>query len=70
MKRTTPNRPAHRWLPRILRDERGQGMTEYVILSGVLVMVAAYLWYPDNKIFYNIRKLFDSTSLVTSMDGP
>ena len=70
MKHTPPTPTATRWWRRIMRDERGQGMTEYVILSAVLVMISAYLWYPDNKIFYGIRKLFDSTSLVTRMLGP
>lgn len=70
MKHTPSSKAAARNRPRMRRDERGQGMAEYVILSAVLVMLSAYLWYPDNKIFYNIRKLFDSTSLVTRMLGP
>lgn len=51
-------------------DSRGQAMTEYVILSAVMVALAAYLYHPDNMIFQGIRKTYNKTSMVTGWPGP
>lgn len=51
-------------------DERGQGMTEYVILSAVTIAAAAYLYHPDNMIFQGIRTTFDKTMIVVPSAGP
>ena len=45
-------------------------MTEYVILAGVMVAVAAYLYYQDNGIFQGIRRTYDKTSIIMRLPGP
>ena len=55
---------------RLARDDRGQGLTEYVILSSVMVAIAAFLYYPDNGIFQGIRHTFNKTSLIVGWPGP
>jgi len=57
-------------ISRFWADERGQAMTEFVILTAVMTVVAAYLYYPDNNLFVGIRKLFDKHALVVGLPGP
>lgn len=54
----------------LLRDDRGQAMTEYVILSAVLIALAAYLYLPDNDIFQSIRLKHDRTMIAIAHPGP
>ena len=54
----------------LLADERGQAMTEYVIVTAMMVAAAAYLYHPDNLIFNGIRGLFDRTALLMKLPGP
>lgn len=55
---------------RLARDERGQGMTEYVILTAVMTALAAWLYYPDNLIYQGIRKTYNKTRIMVSWVGP
>lgn len=55
---------------KIWQDERGQAMTEYVIISAIVVVLCAWLYYPHNGIYKNIRDRFDRTSLVLQLPGP
>lgn len=41
-------------------------MTEFVIMSAVMTIVAAYLYYPNNAIFRGIRVTYDRTVVVVS----
>lgn len=55
---------------RLAGDERGQAMTEYVILVSVAVALAAWLYFPDNGIFQGFRHIFNKTSLILGWPGP
>ncbi len=55
---------------RLLRDESGQAMTEYVILVSVAVAIAAWLYFPDNGIYQGFRHIFNKTSLILGWPGP
>ena len=61
---------AWRRLCRLGRDQRGQAMTEYVILTSVTVALAAYLYFPDNGIFQGFRNTFDKTRTIVAWPGP
>lgn len=68
-----PAHARHGWLARLAAfpgNTRGQALTEYVILAAMLVIVAAYLYYPDNGIFYGIRRTYDKTMFVVGWPGP
>jgi hypothetical protein len=51
-------------------DQQGQAMTEYVIVTAMMVAAAAYLYHPDNLVFNGIRDLFDRTALLMKLPGP
>lgn len=55
---------------RLLHDESGQAMTEYVILVSVAVAIAAWLYFPDNGIYQGFRHIFNKTSLILGWPGP
>lgn len=55
---------------RLLRDERGQAMTEYIILTSVTVALAAYLYHPDNGLFQGFRNTYDKTTVMVGWPGP
>jgi hypothetical protein len=57
-------------LRRFARDDRAQALTEYVILTSVMVAVAAYLYYPDNEVFRGIRRTYNKTTLLVGWPGP
>ena len=59
-----------RKLRRLGRDQRGQAMTEYVILTSVTVALAAYLYFPDNGIFQGFRNTFNKTRTIVPWVGP
>lgn len=63
-------RPGIRRAFRILKDVRGQAMTEYVILTAVMVGLAAYLYNQNNGIFQAFRKTYDKTALIVRLPGP
>jgi hypothetical protein len=54
----------------LMGDTNGQAMTEYVILSAVTVLVAAWVYHPDNTIFQGIRMVHDRTEMVIAKPGP
>ena len=45
-------------------------MTEYVILTAVTVVLAAYLYYPDNAIYRGVRVNFVKAVLICRHMGP
>lgn len=57
-------------LQHLLRDNRGQAMAEYVILTSVTVALAAWLYFPDNGIYQGMRHIFNKTTLVLGWPGP
>jgi len=54
----------------LLRNENGQAMTEYVILTSVAVAIAAWMYFPDNGIYQGFRHTFNKTALVLGWPGP
>jgi hypothetical protein len=53
-----------------LRDERGIAMTEYLLITGIMVPAAAYLIYPDNGFYYAARFQYNLTTLCLVFPGP
>jgi Flp pilus assembly pilin Flp len=51
-------------------DERGTAMTEYLIVSGVAVPLAIYLFHPDNGLYENVRKQYTVTTALLMFPGP
>ena len=49
---------------RLWRNQQGQAMVEYVILSAVMVFLAAYLYHPNNGMFKAFRGMFDRQTIV------
>lgn len=59
-----------RGLAALVHDCGGQAMTEYVILTAVMVVLAAYLYHPDNGIYQAFRVRYDRTVEVIAKPGP
>jgi Flp pilus assembly pilin Flp len=53
-----------------LRDERGTAMTEYLLITGIMVPVAAYLFHPDNGLYQAVRDQYNMTSALLIYPGP
>ena len=53
-----------------LRDDRGTAMTEYLLVTGILVPLAAYLFHPDNGLYQAIRTQYDVTAALVTYIGP
>lgn len=57
-------------LRRFRREESGQALTEYAIVTAVMVALAAYLYFPDNGLYQGMRHTYNKTSMVISWPGP
>ena len=64
-------------LPRIgqrlldcLRDESGQAMAEYLVVTSALLPVVFWLFHPDNGLFKSARDHYDLTTLLLVFPGP
>jgi len=53
-----------------LCDERGAAMTEYLLVTGIMVPLAAYLFHPDNGFYKAMRDQYDLTTLLLMSPGP
>ena len=53
-----------------LRDERGTAMTEYLIVSGIMIPLAAYLFNPDNGFYQEFRTEYNLTTTLLMYPGP
>jgi len=53
-----------------LRDERGVAMTEYLLVTGIMVPLVAYLFHPDNGIYQAMRSQYDLTTSLLQNFGP
>jgi hypothetical protein len=53
-----------------LRDERGTAMAEYLILSGITIPLALYLFHPDNGLYQTARSQFDIINVLLQLPGP
>jgi Flp pilus assembly pilin Flp len=53
-----------------LRDERGSAMTEYLIVTGIMVPLAAYLFNPDNGFYQEFRTQYNLTTTLLMLPGP
>jgi hypothetical protein len=51
-------------------DERGTAMTEYLLITGIMVPLAAFLFYPDNGFYLGVRNQYDLTTLLLKFPGP
>jgi hypothetical protein len=45
-------------------------MTEYLILTGITLPWAFYLYHPDNGLYQGARSLYDTTSMLLTWLGP
>lgn len=53
-----------------LRDERGSAMTEYLLITGIIIPLAIYLFHPDNGFYQSARDQYNLTSLLLMFPGP
>jgi hypothetical protein len=53
-----------------VRDERGTAMTEYLLITGIMVPLAAYLFHPDNGLYQAVRTQYDVTASLLTYLGP
>lgn len=53
-----------------MRDERGVAMTEYLLITGIMVPAAYYLFYPDNGFYSSARSQYETTKLLLLFPGP
>lgn len=53
-----------------IRDERGVAMTEYLLITGIMVPAAFYLFYPDNGFYEAARNQYNLTSIALINPGP
>lgn len=52
------------------RDERGVAMTEYLIITGIMLPAIYYLIHPDNGFYSAARFQYDLTTLILTFPGP
>jgi len=53
-----------------IRDERGAAMTEYLIITGIMVPAALFLFDPDNGFYQAARNQYNLTSVALINPGP
>jgi hypothetical protein len=53
-----------------LRDDRGAVMAEYLIITAIMIPLAAYLYHPDNGLFKAFRDQYDRTTDLLMFFGP
>ena len=53
-----------------LGDERGSAMTEYLLVSGIMIPLAAFLFHPDNGFYREFRTEYDLTTTLLMYPGP
>jgi hypothetical protein len=53
-----------------LRDDRGIAMTEYLIITSIMVPAAIYLIHPDNGFYSAVRAQYNLTAIILTFPGP
>lgn len=53
-----------------LRDERGTAMTEYLLITGIMIPLAAFLFNPDNGFYQDFRNQYNLTTALLKYPGP
>ncbi len=53
-----------------LKDDRGQAMTEYLLVTGIMVPLAIYLFHPDNGFYQEFRTQYNLTTTLLMYPGP
>ena len=53
-----------------LHDERGVAMTEYLLIMGIMVPLAIYLFHPDNGFYKAARDQYNLTTTFLMFPGP
>jgi len=54
----------------ILRDDSGQAMTEYLVVTIVGFIIAGFWIYPGNGIYSFLRYRYDLTYWLLTLPGP
>jgi hypothetical protein len=57
-------------LAECIRDERGAAMTEYLLITGIMVPAVIYLFHPDNGFYEAARNQYNLTTLILTFPGP
>lgn len=57
-------------LTAIVKDESGQAMTEYTIVSLIGFIIAAFLFYPGNGLYDWLRARYDIAYWLLYLPGP
>jgi Flp pilus assembly pilin Flp len=53
-----------------LRDDSGVAMTEYLLVTGIMIPLAAYLFNPDNGFYQEFRSQYNLTTTLLMYPGP
>lgn len=53
-----------------LRDERGTAMTEYLVVTCIMVPLAAFLFNPGNGFYWEFRSQYNLTTTLLMYPGP
>ncbi len=48
----------------------GSPLTEYLLITGIMVPAVVYLFHPDNGFYSAARAQFNLTSLILTFPGP
>jgi hypothetical protein len=51
-------------------DDRGAAMTEYLLISAIMIPLAIFLFHPDNGFYKSSRDQYNLTSLFLMFPGP
>lgn len=57
-------------LKECFRDERGTAMTEYLLITGIMVPLIAYLFNPDAGFYPVLRNVYGLTTTILMYPGP
>ena len=53
-----------------LQDERGIAMSEYLIVTAIMVMLSIFLFNPDNGLYQALRNQYNVTTTLLGYPGP
>lgn len=59
-----------RLLRECLKDSRGQAVTEYVVVMGMVAGVCYYLYHPDNPMYRAFRERYDRVTKCLVLPAP
>jgi hypothetical protein len=53
-----------------LTDDSGTAMTEYLVITTVMMPAVFFLFHPDNGIYKAFRDQYDMTAMMLMFPGP